>query len=660
MAVEVNLYNANYPTDESIAAQALEKLFREEFESWNGVEGTIAIVPSVQIYGYNVRDIDIVVMGRFRDLRYTNIHTKQGEGKNLRIDSFLVNIELKSMPSNWVQKSGTVYKVHYNDTGWHNASRQCEDAKYALRNSIKDQYGHDPYIVNLLWFRSVSKYELSEIRGNTLDNALPYIFSAKEFFEIVAQLSSINGQNESILNAFGRDVCVKESFDEIASLLTEIKAPKGLTKKKFEIISSVTGQLEDQVQAIMDCAGDRLNVLEGRVGTGKTILLLQAAYQLVSKNKKRCKLLTYNHALVSDIRRLIYYTKIPEGVDKQTLSISTFDSFFQVNMIEFGVLKESIDPNSGNYSTQYRKALEEFRQKLANYCQKYKVRSIKDSNREIDWDYILIDEAQDVSDLEKEIFYMLYAPKRIIIADGVDQFVKSNVRQNWSVGLDASQVYQGDVMTIERRQKANIVRFINALAIRSKIDWKVEENNNLPGGCIRVERFYTSDIHKELLQNCENNECENYDILILEPPSMGVRGDDNIVRFRNADAYKKANINVFDGFNSKNRSLYPSNNECRLFQYDSCRGLEGWCVVCDHLDVLVAYKSDTYNNITSDSLLSEEEQRKRFALLWALMPLTRAVDTLVITLKNPESELGKLLRGLCDDFSDFALWNINN
>ena len=35
---------------------------------------------------------------------------------------------------------------------------------------------------------------------------------------------------------------------------------------------------------------------------------------------------------------------------------------------------------------------------------------------------------------------------------------------------------------------------------------------------------------------------------------------------------------------------------------------------------------------------SKSEAIKKYAYTWAMMPLTRAIDTLVITLKNPDSE----------------------
>ena len=40
---------------------------------------------------------------------------------------------------------------------------------------------------------------------------------------------------------------------------------------------------------------------------------------------------------------------------------------------------------------------------------------------------------------------------------------------------------------------------------------------------------------------------------------------------------------------------------------------------------------------------------KVLTYLWALMPLTRAIDTLVITLKDPNSEVGQIIKKMHDD-----------
>lgn len=51
-------------------------------------------------------------------------------------------------------------------------------------------------------------------------------------------------------------------------------------------------------------------------------------------------------------------------------------------------------------------------------------RSRSARSRSLTWDLLLIDESQDWPATERDLIYQLYGPKKVIIADGVDQFVR--------------------------------------------------------------------------------------------------------------------------------------------------------------------------------------------------------------------------------------------
>ena len=67
---------------------------------------------------------------------------------------------------------------------------------------------------------------------------------------------------------------------------------------------------------------------------------------------------------------------------------------------------------------------------------------------------------------------------------------------------------------------------------------------------------------------------------------------------------------------------------------------------------------DTYIPNCDELGFDPEIIKKRNVYLWSLMPLTRPIDTLVITLNNPDSEVGKMLKELADTYKDFVEWNI--
>jgi hypothetical protein len=58
------------------------------------------------------------------------------------------------------------------------------------------------------------------------------------------------------------------------------------------------------------------------------------------------------------------------------------------------------------------------------------------------------------------------------------------------------------------------------------------------------------------------------------------------------------------------------------------------------------------------ALSSSQEDAQQFAYLWSLIPLTRAIDTLVITLRNPNSKIGQLLKELHTQYPDFIDWQM--
>lgn len=643
------------PSKEDKAADILQKRFEEDLSQYNNSKGDIYILTSIRIFGQKRDDIDILVIGLLENFSIRKMQTKKyGLVDELNIRSFIANIELKSHPSADVEHVGMDYIVKYKNCK-ENASQQCREAKFSLFNHLNDQLGIKPFLCDVLWLNGLHQYDINKMRGIVRDNALPRSFSFREFVSVLLQQTNIVLSKDTyILDSFNGE---EKDYRRIVDLFTQRRKPIGLTKSKFELLSQKSTDIDKLIKEV----GSKLTLVKGRAGTGKTIQLLQLAFRLADERSCRCLLLTYNHALVSDIKRLIDYTPMPSKVDGRTVSIRTIDSFFQNLMRETGVLSDVLSPLSINYKDMYDSKLQELYQFVVNECSKEDIDVLKDSaeNHFIDWDYILIDEAQDFSDIEKKILFKVYGSHRLIVADGIDQFMRSNARQRWEEGLKDNELWKPKDMDLERRQKANLVTFVNSFAQTAGIDWKVRPNDELPGGKILIYSNFRKSTYNDLKKNCEKNNCENYDILILEPPTRVEYVNDGERRFALAEVYEKNDIPIFDGINNKLRTTYPTKNQCRLYQYDSCRGLEGWCVVCAEFDDLIKYKMDTYS--ADDEVLGFDPDitKKRIVYLWALMPLTRPIDTLVITLRDPKSETGTILKQLSDTYKDFVEWNID-
>ena len=77
-----------------------------------------------------------------------------------------------------------------------------------------------------------------------------------------------------------------------------------------------------------------------------------------------------------------------------------------------------------------------------------------------------------------------------------------------------------------------------------------------------------------------------------------------------------------------------------------------------NFDVFLEEKKNTYIPGDVDSLLLEtpQEHKKKYLYNWAMIPLTRAIDTIIITLKNPLSDTGVLLKEIANECRDFVTW----
>lgn len=67
-------------------------------------------------------------------------------------------------------------------------------------------------------------------------------------------------------------------------------------------------------------------IYRGRAGTGKTVGLIRTAIHLVDEGQARVLMLTYNKALVSDIRRLFALAELPDMFEANCLHINTMHS----------------------------------------------------------------------------------------------------------------------------------------------------------------------------------------------------------------------------------------------------------------------------------------------------------------------------------------------
>lgn len=636
------------------AAKELKEMIEESIQEQ--ASGTIYIVPNATLVGQSPRDVDIIIAGELNNCifpkYYTNNHIYPK--KDLIIDSFCIAIELKQQSESNIRLHGTNIEVAYNGS-WKNATAQNEGQRYSVINYFDAIYHYKPWTSNFIWLKSLNTEQIRALKNGNPIGALPGKFSFKDIVDMMIL------QNVRIdYNQLEGTYHIKSSFDH-ENFLSDFKrafadirqTPKGLTLKKLNIIS----QNKMKAELSKSSVGKQLTVFSGRAGTGKTFRLIQSALQLANPDTgERCLLLTYNHALVSDIRRLLHFMNIPDGIDNYTVQIKTLHSFFMELMKSLDISTDNIFGKQ--FEREYNSGLKKLDEIVRQIMDDNDIKILKeDKKQSIDWDYILIDEGQDWNEIEKNILFAIYGANRIIVADGEDQFIRSVNKLTWQKNVKDSIV---EKKKTGLRQKANLAYFANALAGEMDLSWKVKPNNTegWGGGHIYIYKNYTIPIHHTLEEHIKNSECDNYDMLFLVPPEM-VNSSKRC--FKNIDKWAEKGIYLFDGTSENTRQSYPTDvRQFRMFQYESCRGLEGWITVCLHFDELFKLKMKEAKNMDLESigLESKEETAKKYAALWSLMPLTRAIDTLIITLKDENSEIGKALKSIAEKNQDYVHWEI--
>ena len=661
--------------DDSSEAKALRQLKDKLEIELTGISkyahGEILIVSNVTLFGQETKDIDIVIIGKLQNCKLQI--TSKAKDRNASelpianreayLNSFCYVIEVKDHSHTGVKQDGLNLLVKYK-TKWSDATTQSEKQKYALINYLNEHLGFSPNICNFIWLKNLSTNELAQLNQNQKDNLLPASFTLKDIvtkstFQFIPYKR--DNQEYCIINCVNQ--YNEKSFDlselqRVFTLFTEIRKAVGeLTRKKIEQMTSATLDKQQYAQNI----GTKLTIIAGRAGTGKTVRLLRIACDLAVNKGSRSLILTYNHALVSDIRRVLALAGIPDGVDSYTVQISTLHKFFFQIFRGLGLGDSTADKDK-NYNDLFRDKMTELldflNEKLIDEkdIQELMIRE----HETVGWDYILIDEAQDWNDVEKQVLFKLFGPEKIVVADGVDQFIRGSQKQNWAKGILQNNFHK-KTETKGLRQKYNLVTFVNCFAKVSGLNWEVTPDEKLLGGRIIITtRAYDAELHQRILADCIADQNSPYDLLMLTPPQLVDRTNSERIHFKKFDEYRSQGIEVYDGTNTTTRTQYPTNLElCRLFQYDSCRGLEGWTVVCLDFDQLFQYKMDSYVDIANDELALEtpEERANRFVSLWALMPLTRAIDTLAITLSGvSEDEIYKRLKEVGKLMPDVIEW----
>jgi hypothetical protein len=617
--------------------------------------GEITIHASVTCYGYGdrVNDVDIVVFGQFNPGLRRTMFTRVKEGDALTtpaketvfFNDFCIILEVKSSPAGRAYATGQHLIVRYGD-GEKDATEQNEQQKQAFRKMLEGEHGLSCHITNLIWLTSFAKEELPQGPRNlighdvTLDDLLKHILRQRPPFRA-------RSGPAAYFATYSRDRFDTETFHECLKRWQEKVIIVGsMTREKVERITQ--GLLHDQQYAKE--IGRKLVLVRGRAGTGKTIKLLRIAHDLIRDRAARVVLLTYNKALASDIKRLCYFTKINSGTG--TFEVRTIHSYLH-QLVQVAGVDQEIEIR--DFLTKYDEFVEVTLSMLADGTISTDDKAQLLRRPGLSADYVLVDEGQDWPENEQELLFQLYGTASLVVTDGIDQLVRRPQNARWidSAGKDNCHLPPPEKKSL--RQKPNLNIFNRAFCDAMGVEWELRNNDSLQGGqVIIVDGPYTQALHDSLYAECMKSGNLAYEQLMMVPPTLVNRedmGNGKVARhFLLLEEWEEWGLRVWDGTNPQVRKDYPNDpNEFRVVQYDSCRGLEGWIGVCHFLDDFFSYKQREWEAPKETLVFDIATERRRFAAQWCMIPFTRAIDTLVITLNDKSSYVRSVLRAIYED-----------
>jgi len=639
----LRIHGDNHKTPEYAAAEWLGRLACESCpEIDNSREIVLELFPSVMCFGQKVQEIDLLIF--YADYRSSDKIYKTKNG--LSVHSFCATVELKGTSLENVTFDGPKCSVFYNGEP-HDVTAQSEKQKYALRKYIERNRDTSsaPWIINLIWLRRVNSASLPKVDTNIVGMDVDW----PGFLQAASMLAG-NGRNR-VLKTFSS----RSRMSNVTSIFSRRLEPSQLDRKRLEAItrSVLDRTTEEKI-------GAQLVIYRGRGGTGKTVRLIRIAYQEYHELGLRVLLLTYNKALVADLTRLLSLLGVKNAIGEGGIAVKTIHSFMYEWLRALGVITKEQPDFISNYEQHKQEALSLL--KAGAISSDDLAASRAKASRDLAWDLVLIDESQDWPVTERDIIYQLYGHRKVIIADGIDQFVRGVARINWEEGLNGNE-FKKVPLRKSLRLKASLCHAIAHFAEEIEYEgWNLEPLPEAQGGkvVVVVGNGLSCEFHHRLSNAAKSDGNEHIDMLFCVPPSWVETLDENRKQSTVAKAFRSWGWEVWDGVDPALRDEGPTSlKQFRIVQYDSCRGLEGWVVVCFGLDEFFEYKKSTAeisDTEKSDMFYEEEAAAIAYAKRWLMIPLTRAIDTLVIHVSDESSYVGGVLKELHGRYPEDIQW----
>jgi hypothetical protein len=651
---------ADTNTDEGMAAEELRRLMSTAWP-WlaESNDDHATIVARARCYGERRQDLDLVVLLDLTSDRAvfrptTALKDTAGnpfDANEVMIKTLALVIEVKGHTPENVRFEGPKVFVKYVRGGhaeWHDATQQSDEQVHSLRGYIERNLGHNavPWVDNLVWLRSVV--------AKSLPSGLHRIVPQKMSWSGILGIAAANRQvvrmgNKGLVSCFKRDT--PSSLPDVQELLSKSLRPTELDRVRMDRIARASVDSE-----WTDAVGQRQILLQGLGGTGKTVRMIALAWKL-RENGQRVVMLTYNVALVADLRRLLTLMGMTDGIGEPCIRVQTVHSFLGSWLSRTGGL-----PAGGDLLRDYEPAKQQLLAELvggAMTIDDIEAYKAKDADT-LSWDCVMIDEGQDWPTNERDLLHSLYSHRRIVVADGCDQLVRRTQSCDWTAN---GKLGTKEVLRVKLRRglrmKPNLSTFANSLAASLGLaNWEIEANPDTAGGRVMVIEGEYADArkcHETLICAARVAQNQPVDLLSLVPPQLVGTSNDR----RSSPVltlFESWGHHCWNGLEREDRASYPTDPEqLRVLQYDSCRGLEGWTVLAIRADLFFEYKLAEWKSLPVTGA-DDAQAARRSAARWMMIPCTRAIDTLVINVGREPSSLKTVLAKVRDQHPDIIEW----
>ncbi len=588
----------------------------------SGARVRVVSVPSLQCHGFRVQDIDQLVFL----LLDPPVEVSHGRGR-VRLGEVLLVVEVKGHRGPDVQFADQSVLVRYHDPQphWLNVSEKAMDQVASVRGYLREIAAFKARPVHAVFLPEVDQADIPA----AVPSALGGNFRIGNLLELLVRSRVGNRVGEMV------EFRAQDPVEVVIEEIRRARAPTELSPLGKGRVQRITERYARD-QQFYQAVGRKLLVYQGKAGTGKTSFMVRLANDL-ARQGQRSLFLTYNHTLRVELLTLLNSDEAMERLRRARahtgtgviprVEVAGLDKFL------FDVLCAA-ELHTGGTIPDYER---EYPNLVARIAQLPPARLDAVRRREpFRFDFVFVDEAQDIRPEERDALLALFGLDRLIISLGHDQIIRGQVC-DWLSGLEESRFH---IRRNNRslRMKEGIVRFVDRLADLAAVpDYEGYEGAELPGGRVLVHvGKYTRELHALVMADlvAADSDARPGDLLMAIHREHGAV--DLADRLR--ATLRELGVPFWDGLDreTRRRNIPLRPDEVRICDYMSVRGLEAWTMVCHWLDRFHADAEHRLPRVEGDLFA---RQRRAFGLV--AIACSRPVNTLVITLSDASGDFSR-------------------